>query len=209
MPSDVPALLRLLGKVAAVVVLGALVGAGLGFALSKLSGTEAADITPVAGTSVASGPTGPPDNPLAASSGPSISEETDAGTSATGGEDFDPEAEAQPDLRVVRGTFVPSTSPSGISRRRSRVTIRLEATAKDADVRLESFKLVVGNETRSADPNAREVAGGLLSPIPSGASATGELRFEFAGALTEALRTQRRVTLEVDGRRLPVTLSTE
>lgn len=103
---------------------------------------------------------------------------------------------------------MPATSPSGIERRRARVTVRLRVTARRDDVTLDTARLISGATRLRNDPNAEEAAGDLLDPIPAGESATGELRFETAGALTDRLASRRRAELRIGDRSLPLRLTT-
>ena len=170
-------------------------GLGLGLGLSKLSGNEAES-----STAVDSAPTAP----AATTSAPDAS----GATGATGTTRSDDAKRQAPRIRVLSSTFEPAATPSGLQRRRARVTVRLRVTARADDATLGTARLISGDDELEADPNAAEAAGKLLDPIPAGTRATGELRFETAGALTDRLANQRRATLRIGDRSLPLRLTT-
>jgi len=189
MGPDFPSLLRGLGKFLAVVVASTLVGAALGIGLSKLSGDEATSSAPLAAA------------PAAA---PARTGATGA-SGATGADDAEPQA---PRIRVLSSTLVPATTPSGRKRRRARVAVRLRVTARGDKATLGTARLISGDDELTTDPQAADAAGDLLDPISAGKSATGELRFETAGALTTRLADQKRARLRIGDRRLPLRLTT-
>lgn len=190
MGSNLSPLLRDLGAILAVGVASLVVGAGLGTGLGKLSeGGDSSSTLPASAADVSPDPTG--------ASGP-----TSAGRSAI------QETEPQPPkIRVLSSTFAPATTPRGRERRRARLTVRLRVTAREDDATLGNVRLVSGDERRGADPNATEAAGGLLEVIPAGESATGALRFETAGVLTDRLANEGRAILRIGDRSLSLRLT--
>jgi hypothetical protein len=65
-------------------------------------------------------------------------------------------------------------------------------------------RLLVGPQVVRADPQSADAAGKLLLPLKPGASASGELRFETAGAVTQALRAEPRARLRIAGRTVAI-----
>ncbi len=234
MGPDYPSLLRGLGKFVAVVIASVVVGAVLlGIGLSKLTGGEdssspplaSAPATPPATTGATAttgakdaedgrGATGAQDakQGRGAKDGKGETGRTDAkskrgatGESGrTGRDGAEPQA---PRIRVLSSTFVAATTPSGRKRRRARLAVRLRVTARGEKATLGTARLISGDDELTTDPNATEVAGKLLDPIPAGMRATGELRFETSGALTDRLADKLRATLRIGDRTLSLRLA--
>lgn len=182
MNPDARSLLRGLAKFVAVVAASVLAGVALGLGLSEVSGDDGTPIASLNPPGTATGTTAAAD-----ASGESRAKAT-AGTSGPAGAS-DAKGAAKPRYRVLSATIEPATSASGMQRRRARVTVRLRATAGSEPLTLDTPTLVAGNERQPVDPNAADAAGALLKEIPAGDSATGELRFETAGALTQRMTT--------------------
>ena len=227
MGPDYPSLLRGLGKFLGVVIASVVVGAVLGIVLSKLTGGEDSSSPPLASAPVtrpattgATATTGAKD--ANGGRGTTGAKDAKGGSGTTGGKDAKGESDAAgaagnaspddaepqpPRIRVLSSTFIAATTPSGRKRRRARVAVRLRVTARDDEATLGTARLISGADEITTDPNATEVAGKLLEPIPAGKRATGELRFETAGALTRRLADERRARLRIGGRTLSLRLT--
>ena len=115
-----------------------------------------------------------------------------------------------PEARVIATTFDLARSEDGRHRNRARLSIRVQLTNPTGEeLAPKRPELVVPDGRTPADPNADSFAGGLLEPIAPSASATGTLRFETAGTITQNLIDDRRGTLEIAGRSVVVALPTE
>ena len=181
-----------LAKFLAVIVGGTAVGAGIGIALSALSGnggnestaspraiaTPSAEARTPTPTSTARTPT-----PTSAARTP-----TPTGTAVPAGEGLG--------LRVESARLISASTASGRARQRARLVVRVRLSNR-SDVRLPAQNplLLNGAGTVRVDPFAADAAGPLLRPLAAGMSAVGELRYETAGELTQRLTDQRRARL--------------
>lgn len=166
-------------------------GGWFGAGLSKLTASEETS-SPLFASSPAARPatTGAP-----VAKGPDKRRE--AGPSETiGPGDAEPQG---PRIRVLSSTLVPTTSPS-VERRRGRVRVRVRVTARDDKATLGTARFISGDDELEADPKTKKAAGNLLGTIAAGKSATGELRFETSGALTDRLADKRRAKLRIGHR---------
>ena len=109
-------------------------------------------------------------------------------------------------VKVISTRFVEATSYEGQLRDRARleVRVRLENTTSKpivANPDGNALYLGVAGQTVHADPNADELADVLRRqrPIAALQATEGTLRFETAGAATEALRESGRADLGVTG----------
>lgn len=113
----------------------------------------------------------------------------------------------EPRLTVRSATLQLATSSTGAARERARVTVRLRARNPGRrSLKLGSVRIEARGDVAKADPNADDEAGDLLEPIAGGSSATGTLRFETAGALTDTLKTTRSARLRIGGKTVPLEL---
>ncbi|MEJ7797224.1 MAG: hypothetical protein WKF42_01900 [Solirubrobacteraceae bacterium] len=109
---------------------------------------------------------------------------------------------------VLRAVLQPAVTPSGIRRRRARLTMSVRVTNTSTRNSSEQRQgvsaplLIVDSGRLESDPAAAAQAGGLLEPVPAGTTVSGVLRFETAEAVTEELIEQRRGTLRIAGQRL-------
>jgi len=201
-------LLRGLLKFIAVVVAAGVVGAGLGIGLAELSG--GGDTTAVAPTTASS----PPGTESSTVPATSTSPAPATATAATSTGSTAPPA-AQGTARtnraqVLSAVLYPAKSASGRARRRARVVVRVRVTNRGlATLAPKPAILLAGTDEVPANTRAGAVAGDLLKPLARGASATGELRFETAGAFTQRLTSQPQARLRIAGRTvaLSITLS--
>ena len=105
---------------------------------------------------------------------------------------------------VIDAALREARNPSGIRRRRARVTITTRLR-NATDLRLpatETPTLVIDSRRVEADPAAAAQAGELLEPVPGRSTVTGVLRFETAGDVTSRLTEQRRAKLRIAGQTL-------
>jgi hypothetical protein len=114
------------------------------------------------------------------------------------------------ELRATRAVATPATTPSGRARERMRVAVRLRVRNTGGrrvvlDRGHRRIYLAAGGATVAHDPAAERLPGALAHArgLAPGATATGELRFETAGAVTRRLREARRadVGVRLPGRR--------
>jgi len=186
------AMIRALLKFVAVVVAAGAVGAGVGIGLAALTGGED-DPSPA---------------PQAASSAPGTATSSTPTTSTTPTRETAPAKPALvPRVQVLSAVLLEASTASGRDRRRARVSIRVRVTNRGAEtLDLEDPQLLAGDDRVSADPRAADGAGTLLKPLASDASATGKLRFETTGAVTERLTTEGSARLGIAGRSVAVKL---
>ena len=183
-----------LAKFLLVVVVSVSVGAGLGIGLSELGGRGASDNPPVAG-----GPS---------SAAPPPAQDGATGTTGVG----DPKRATvadppqAPRIRVLSNSLRSAITASGQRRRRARLVVRVRVTARADATDLGVPRLISGDNDIEVDPDGKNAAGPLLEPIAAGRSATGDLRFETAGDLTDRLVSQQRATLRMAGRSVSLTI---
>lgn len=185
-PSTI-AFLRGLLTLVLVVVVAAAAGAGAGYGLSQAFGTDASAADEIGATG-ASGAT------------------ARAGSATNGSSSA--KSQPTPRLTVLSATFKLATSPSGVARKRARVTVRLRArNPGKTSTTLGTAQIEALGDSLKADPKAKDQAGKLLDPISGGDTVTGELRFETAGDLTDTLNTTRSATLRVGKKTLALDLT--
>jgi len=210
-------ILRGLLKLIAVVVAAGVVGAGLGIGLSKLSGDDGspalAPQTASSTPSTATQRTQTADTPPATrtqttertgtqTTTATTRTQTTSTTQTTG-----PRRTLVPRVQILSAVLYPAATESGRARQRARVSIRVRVTNRGADsLEPEAPVLIAGDDRVTADPRATELAGDLLEPLAPETSATGELRFEIAGAVTQRLTAQPRARLGIANRTVAVTI---
>lgn len=164
-------------KFLVVAIAAGAVGLGIGVGLAALTGDESASSTP-----------------QTTRSSPGAAAQT---TTATEG--------LVPRVRVLSAVLRRASTQSGRDRRRAQVTVRVRVTSRGTGtLDLGDPLLMVGSERVGLDPDAEDAAGALLEPLAPGVSATGELRFETAGAVTRRLTKQRRARLHIADRTVAV-----
>lgn len=167
------------------------VGAGVGFGLSALSGNSAGP-APAATTASRSTATRP-----ATSTQP----RTTTTTSTTAQTVTPVQGAATPRVQVLSAVLFPAATARGRARQRARVSVRVRVTNPDStSITPPNPLLLNGTDRVGTDPRADSVAGALLKPIAGSASATGELRFEIAGAITQRLTQRPRARLAIVNR---------
>ena len=190
-----------LAKFLAVIVGGTAVGAGIGIALSALSGnggnestaspraiaTPSAEARTPTPTSTARTPT-PTSTARTPTPTSAARTPTPTGTAVPAGEGLG--------LRVESARLISASTASGRARQRARLVVRVRLSNR-SDVRLPAQNplLLNGAGTVRVDPFAADAAGPLLRPLAAGMSAVGELRYETAGELTQRLTDERRARL--------------
>jgi hypothetical protein len=103
----------------------------------------------------------------------------------------------------------PASTPSGRAQRRARVVVRVRVTNRSTStISAQVPRLLVGTRTVRNDPRAADAAGALLRPLRPAASASGELRFETIGTVTEALtaRPRTRTRTRIAGRTVSISI---
>jgi len=194
-------LLRGLAKLIAVIVVAGLVGAGLGFGLSKLSGDdEPAGPAAEATTAVTKATTSTPAAPVetTATAPPTIT--TTPRPAAAGAGD---------DIEVTVGVSVLhlASTPSGRARNRARlgvsVTVRNRGSRR---LVLPRPSLLAARQRVPTNP-AADKGGSRLGPIAAGQTRRATLQFETAGAVTEQLTTQRKARVLIGGRSSALTVT--
>lgn len=106
---------------------------------------------------------------------------------------------------IAEAILKPAATPSGIRRRRARLT--LVVTIRNTSGRPRAVTaaplLLVGRRRVRADPAAASRARGLLKRIAGSATVTGVLRFETSYDVTDQLRKQRQALLRISRQTLP------
>lgn len=185
--------LRGFGKLAAVVLLAAAVGTGLGVAIAALTGGDSDGDDPRAitdaSTATASVPTTRATTPTTTAARPSP-----------------PAPLRQIRFSVGSAVLHPAATASGQRRRRARlgVSVRVENRGPER-VGLERPSLLAANQRIPTNP-AADAPTTHLGPIEPGRTTNAVLQFETAGAVTEQLTTQRRARLHIAGRSIPITI---
>lgn len=116
-------------------------------------------------------------------------------------------------LTVVGASFQRATTASGRKRRRARVAVQVRLR-NGGGTSIPAFpdgpgarlRLVVGDERVSADPKATTPADGLARRLAPESTASGELRFETAGAATTLLADVTTIRLRLGGKAVDVPL---
>jgi hypothetical protein len=195
-------------KFLGVVLAAGVVGVGVGVALAELSGgdddgtslaPQATRSTPLAATARA--PAGPA-TPATAPSTPPATPVTST-LPATGA------AHGRTNrVRILSAVLYPAATAGGQARRRARIVVRVRVTNRGAAALAPQDALLLAGDRRvAADPRASTVARSLRRPLAAGARATGELRFETAGAVTRLLTTKRRALLRMAGRTVAMAIT--
>lgn len=205
-------LVRAATLVAIVAVAGG-IGVALGFALTKAAdddgatqiGTARARTTATTANAPGRGVTTPART--AASAAPpatptSTSTATTATTAAPGSGPL-----AGVEVRVLGAVLRPAGTPSGMRRRRSRITMRVRAENRGAEaIRIELPVLRVGSRRIRPDSNVLTAESQFGSVAPRAAKAV-TLRFELVGDATDKATRDRRARLEIAGRSQPLRIT--
>lgn len=193
-------LLRGLLKFVAVVVAAAAIGVAIGLALGALSGGDESPGT-AARTNSTPGAT--------AATNPSTQTETTPATeTATSPAKTAPQGTALPGVRVLSAVLFPAATASGRARQRARVSVRVRIRNRDTSTLApQDPLLLVGADSISSDSRASAVAGSLLKPLAPAATATGELHFETAGAVTQRLNANPNARLRIADRTVAVKIT--
>lgn len=107
---------------------------------------------------------------------------------------------------ILSATVQPAGTPSGQRRKRARVTVYLQVTNQRGSTITNLEPVLLAGVRVLPDPNATYTTGSLLEPVPPGTTATGTLRFETAGAVTDRVLATRRAQLHIAGATVPLTL---
>lgn len=107
---------------------------------------------------------------------------------------------------ILSATVQPAGTPSGQRRKRARVTVYLQVTNQRGSTITNLEPVLLAGARVLPDPNATYTTGSLLEPVPPGTTATGTLRFETAGAVTDRVLATRRAQLHIAGATVPLTL---
>lgn len=107
---------------------------------------------------------------------------------------------------ILSATVQPAGTPSGQRRKRARVTVYLRVTNQRGSTITNLEPVLLAGVRVLPDPNATYTTGSLLEPVPPGTTATGTLRFETAGAVTDRVLATRRAQLHIAGATVPLTL---
>jgi hypothetical protein len=180
-------LLRGVAKFVAVVVASGLAGAGIGIALSELSGNDASNepLLPARTTSTS----------------PSTTAATRTTTTAT-----TPSA-ATTVYRVPRVQVLSAELGSPSSTGRALVAVRARVTNRGNRPLTIKPALIAGEDEIPLAAAASDAAGALLKPIDPGASATGVLRFNLGAAVAQRLADAPSARLRVANRTVVVKLT--
>lgn len=111
-----------------------------------------------------------------------------------------PTATPGPEIEVLASDLLEAQTASGRARQRARVSVRVRlVNTTDDELTVERPELVVSSGRTPADPAADLFTGTLLDPVAPGDRATGLLRFETAGAVTEQIAEEGQARLEIAG----------
>lgn len=195
--TDPRMLLRGFAKFVAVVVVSGLAGAGIGIALSKLSGDDATG-DPVLPATAARASTA-----AAAPAGTTIAKTTTATVAQ-------PPASATTTYRVPRVQVLSAhIGTASATAARTLVTVRVRVTNRGTRaLTIKTPALVSGQDTVALGASARGAAGALLRPIAPGSSATGLLGFSVSSAVAQRLTTTPVARLRVANRTITLKLTT-
>ncbi len=194
-------------KFLGVVLLAGAVGAGLGIVLAELTGSDE-EVPPLAPTTTATTAT-----TTATTRGSSTTATTRRPTTSTTQRDPSTTTASAalrlvPRVQIQSAVLFPARTQRGRARRRARVVVRVRVTNReDTTVKAQIPTLVVGDARVVNDPSAASAAGTLLKAIGPRAGASGELRFETSGDVTQALTNARRARLRIAGRTVVVKLT--
>jgi pyruvate/2-oxoglutarate dehydrogenase complex dihydrolipoamide acyltransferase (E2) component len=110
-----------------------------------------------------------------------------------------------PHVQVLSALLCPATAASEQADRQARVTVGVRVTNRDSrTLAAQAPRLLVGAARIGSDPGAKAGAGALLKALAPAASATGTLRFQTSGSVTQRLTGQRRARLGIAGRNVAV-----
>jgi hypothetical protein len=200
-------LLRGAAKFAAVAIGAVALGAVVGLGLSELSGDNVAS-TPTG--PAAPGTTQTTTKPARTTAKPARTATKPTRTTTKAAQPSPARTQttpspALPRVNIVSAILQPAATASGRSRRRARLSIRVEVVNRgDRRLTWPAPQLISGTTLMRVDPNAGGAAGALLKPLARGATATGELRFETVGDVTSRLQNARRARLRIAGRTVKV-----
>jgi hypothetical protein len=199
-------ILRELGIVAAIVVVAAIVGYGLGIVLNDQFGVKKGPATPrrapaaQAGSSTTAKVPGATTSSTAASTAttPAASSSTTPGASVGDPARTTLDLGQKETLSVTGASLLAATKPAGTAVNAARVTV--QATVRNAGTAtvtppVDRLFIRYGGTTVRPDPNAASAAGDLLKPLAPGKTASGELHFETRGAMTKAMAGLKRVAI--------------
>lgn len=178
-------LLSIVLKIVAVAIAAGVVGIAVGVGLAKLTGSGGDDDAATAQTTSGSPVTTPGTTPTA----PTAPAERSRTTR----------------VQILSAVLYPARTASGRARQRARVVVRVRVTSRSVGTLTpKKPQLLVDADRVSPNPRTADLAAPLLEPLAPAASATGELRFETAGAVTQRLTTQQRARLTIAGRTVSV-----
>jgi len=206
-------------KFVAIVAVAGGIGVALGFGLTKVADDD--DATQIGGATQArttattagspgqgattptrtAAPAPPPATtqpaPAATTTAP-----TSTSTSTTGAPSSGPLANVE--VRVLGAVLRPAGTPSGVQRRRSRITMRVRAENRGAQaVEIDLPVLHVGSVRIRPDSNVLTPADRFGSVAARAAKAV-TLRFELVGDATDKATRDRRARVEIAGRSQPL-----
>jgi hypothetical protein len=215
--SDPQRLLRGFGKFIAVVLAAGLAGAGIGIGLAALtgSGDSSAPVLPAAasGTSARTS-TSPAGRTQVVTPQKSTETATTARASKAPPTRTSTTSRTQTTTAPSRPYLVPrvqvlSARLKGSSTAAGHVTVRVRVINRSTrPLAVEAPVLLSGNDEIPRDSADGSAARPLLKKLAAGSSATSELRFTTAGAVTKRLSTTRRARLRIARRSIVVKLAT-
>ena len=220
--------LLLVRAVKFVVVVGVAgsIGMGLGFALTRAADDDGAALvgsdtqarttattapgpgqgvtTPTRTAAAADPPPATPQPAPAPAPAPASTATTPTSTATTAATGSASGRFADVDVRVLGAVLRPAGTPSGVQRRRSRITMRIRVENRGAQaVGIDLPVLRVGSVRIRPDSN-------VLTPedrfgsVPSRAAKAVTLRFELIGDATDKATRDRRARIEIAGRSQPL-----
>jgi len=193
-------MLRGLLKFLAVAVGAGALGVGVGVGLAEVGGGD--DTTPALETTSSPAET---ETATSAPTTPATQTTPAAQTTQTQTTAASPGLARTPHVQVLSALLCPSTEASEQATRQARVTVRVRVTNRDSGMlAAQAPRLLVGAARIGSDPDAKDAAGGLLKALAPAASATGTLRFQTSGSVTQRLTGQRRTRLGIAGRSVAV-----
>jgi hypothetical protein len=194
--------LRGLLKLVGVIVAAVAVGAGVGLGLSKLNGSGGTGAPlPATGTTTATAATTTAPAPGATETAATETAPSTTGTETTAQTATPLQGASVPRVQVISATLFPAASANGIARKRARVSVVVKVTNRNTTVLTPPNPLLLTGQDRiPVDPRAAQIADPLIQPIAASKSATAELRFEIAGAITQRLNSKPRARLAIVNR---------
>jgi hypothetical protein len=189
-------MLRGLLKFLAVAVGAGALGVGVGVGLAEVGGGD--DATTALETSSS------PSATTATTLGPATTTSTTPSTTtapATQTTETTETLALTQHVDVLSALLCPATAAGEQVNSRARVTIRVRVTNRDSrPLAAQAPRLLVGAARIGSVPDAKDDAGALLKALAPAASATGTLRFQTSGSVTQRLTGQRRARLGIAGR---------